>query len=111
MIVYDKVLWGHPLLFRLYGSALPRVMPVAILAALYCGLLSYYLSDHLAQLWTNPYAYNAFAFGVGFILVFRCVDAPASKSSMVEAWRRYQCKTLPGVAVVKCRQHRPQALH
>lgn len=32
MILYGKAWWGIPLLFRVYGSALPRAQPFAIIA-------------------------------------------------------------------------------
>lgn len=45
MILYPKELYGIPLLLRIYGSALPRSQPFAIVAV----LLSVFLSTFLGE--------------------------------------------------------------
>ena len=39
MIIYSKSYWSVALLSRMYGSALPRTLPAAVLAALLTVLL------------------------------------------------------------------------
>lgn len=45
MILYGKKYWGVPLLFRIYGSSLPRAQPFAWLALLECALVSHYFGE------------------------------------------------------------------
>jgi len=48
MILYGKAFWGIPLLFRVYGSALPRAQPFAILAAVECIILREFAGENRA---------------------------------------------------------------
>ncbi|KAF8057858.1 hypothetical protein HT031_005804 [Scenedesmus sp. PABB004] len=70
MIIYSKTLWGLPLLTRLYGSALPRALGPALVSGLItlCLLAA---GDHVAALWSHPYAYQPFVLLVSFVLTFR----------------------------------------
>eukprot|EP01023_Acetabularia_acetabulum_P020213 TRINITY_DN20429_c0_g2_i1.p1 TRINITY_DN20429_c0_g2~~TRINITY_DN20429_c0_g2_i1.p1 ORF type:complete len:458 (+),score=86.68 TRINITY_DN20429_c0_g2_i1:226-1599(+) len=86
MIIYHKRFWGLQLLTRLYGSAFPRALPFALLSTaitLLLKLLADPIDDGhknhrfegddqwLLELWNHPYPYQAFAFVVGFIIIFR----------------------------------------
>lgn len=77
MIVYRKVWWGFPLLFRLYGSAFPRVLPfIAISAAFTVAFHTFgqhYNSWNVANWWRDAYPFVPFSTAVAFILVFRQV--------------------------------------
>eukprot|EP01025_Chloroclados_australasicus_P030869 TRINITY_DN3106_c0_g1_i1.p1 TRINITY_DN3106_c0_g1~~TRINITY_DN3106_c0_g1_i1.p1 ORF type:complete len:491 (-),score=51.58 TRINITY_DN3106_c0_g1_i1:2910-4268(-) len=86
MIIYNKKLWGVQLLTRLYGSAFPRALPFAVLSTVISLMLKLFLDpvddsennhrfagddQYVLELWNHPYPYQAFAFIVGFIIVFR----------------------------------------
>lgn len=71
MIIYTKRDWTFRLLFRCYGSALPRSAPVALMTSAITLCLIRYYGDHLRATWRNPFAYSIFASIVGFIVVFR----------------------------------------
>ena len=71
MITYNKIAWGLPLLFRMYGSAFPRSFPPAAISA---GItVAFYLAFRPADeaWWRHPYPYQVFAYVVGFIVIFR----------------------------------------
>lgn len=72
MIIYDKGWWGFKVLGRMYGSAIPRALPISLLSALAAGLLSKFLQEHLEAQFTHPYMYQPFAVIVGFVVSFRC---------------------------------------
>jgi predicted membrane chloride channel (bestrophin family) len=72
MIYYSKRYWGLPVLFRFYGSALPRALPAAIIAAIITVTLQVTVSDEIRRKWRHPYPYQIFTFVAGFLLVFRC---------------------------------------
>lgn len=59
------------LLFKVYGSAFPRALPFSLLSALLAGLLRAYASEAVDSQLRHPYPYQAFAFIVGFMIVFR----------------------------------------
>jgi len=72
MIIYSKKFYGIHLLFRLYGSALPRVLPFCVLSAGLTALLFYYPGrEYFSGIWGHPYIYYNLSFIVGFVLVFR----------------------------------------
>ncbi|KAL3134602.1 hypothetical protein ABBQ38_006433 [Trebouxia sp. C0009 RCD-2024] len=71
MITYCKTAWGLHLLLRWSGSAFPRTLifsgaSTAIAAALYATKRPEVDAD-----WRHPYPFQAFAFIVGFTVVFR----------------------------------------
>ena len=72
MIIYSKKFYGIHLLFRLYGSAFPRVLPFSLLSAGLTALLFYYPGQaYFSDIWGHPYIYYNLSFIVGFVLVFR----------------------------------------
>jgi hypothetical protein len=71
MIIYDKSFLGLAVLTRIYGSAFPRVLPVAVFTVLFTTLLGCLEHTTLRAYWIHPFPYQAFSFIVGFILVFR----------------------------------------
>lgn len=71
MIIYTKRDWTFKLLFRCYGSAIPRSIPIALLTSAITLCLLRYLGEGLRTTWRNPFAYSVFASTVGFIVVFR----------------------------------------
>mmetsp|Transcript_12415 Transcript_12415/g.31747 ORF Transcript_12415/g.31747 Transcript_12415/m.31747 type:complete len:462 (-) Transcript_12415:1232-2617(-) len=79
MIIYSKAFWGIPaLLGRWYGSPFPRVLPFA---AASCGwsVFLFFFRESLEwpSAWGHPYPFQAFAYIVGFALIFRCNSAYA----------------------------------
>ena len=70
MIVYNKDWWGLPLLCRLYGSAMTRTLPFAIISMLGTIWIQLDTTDYFPG-WRHPYPYTLFAFIVGFAVVFR----------------------------------------
>jgi predicted membrane chloride channel (bestrophin family) len=74
MIVYNKTMWGLPLLTRIEGSALPRsLVPAAVSGALTAVLLL--LQENVSDWWAHPYAYQSFSFVVAFVITFRSTFA------------------------------------
>ena len=73
MITYTKAWWGIGSLAQMYGSALPRTAPISLVAAAFAALLHRYLGNRIEDELTNSYPFQAFAFVVGFLLVFRHV--------------------------------------
>ncbi|KAG2488737.1 hypothetical protein HYH03_012736 [Edaphochlamys debaryana] len=71
MILYENHYWGIPLLLHLYGSAFPRALLFASLAALETALLYQYAPTYITQSLKNPTIFQIFGFVVGFALVFR----------------------------------------
>lgn len=70
MIVYKKKLWGVHLIFQLYGSAIPRALPLTILSTALVALLFYVPGiDYWQEAWRHPYVYSALEFIISFILV------------------------------------------
>jgi hypothetical protein len=77
MIRYSKSYWSIRTLFSRtswYGSALPRALPFALASAAITAVAHAFLDDAMKEQWRHPYPYQAFAFVVGFMLVFRCVS-------------------------------------
>mmetsp|Transcript_36932 Transcript_36932/g.66120 ORF Transcript_36932/g.66120 Transcript_36932/m.66120 type:complete len:208 (-) Transcript_36932:498-1121(-) len=74
MIIYSKAFWGIPaLLGRWYGSAFPRVIPFALASCAWSALLFLLKPHHhIPEIWEHPYPFQAFAYIVGFALIFRC---------------------------------------
>eukprot|EP00873_Tetraselmis_striata_P015796 jgi/Tetstr1/436060/TSEL_024938.t1 len=72
MIIYSKNLSGLAAVPRLYGSALPRVVPKATLTALVVLCLHQAGDDIVKHSWMHPYPYQVFAFIVGFAVTYRC---------------------------------------
>ena len=72
MITYNKIGWGLPLLFRLYGSAFPRSFPPAAISAGITVLFYLTLETSDRSWWRHPYPFQIFAYIVGFIVIFRC---------------------------------------
>lgn len=62
-------------LFSWYGSAVPRALPFSLLSAAVAGVAAGVFPRELAGIWGHPYPYQAFAFVVGFLIVFRCVSS------------------------------------
>lgn len=71
-VLYSKSFWGLPLALRVYGSAVPRTLPAALVTCAYTLLLSLLARPAVSAAWGHPFAYNAFAIIVAFFLVFRC---------------------------------------
>ena len=71
MITYNKIGWGLPLLFRMYGSAFPRSFPFAALRAALTALFYLTIQTPDEGWWRHPYPYQIFAYIVGFIVIFR----------------------------------------
>ncbi|XRB20716.1 bestrophin [Pseudoscourfieldia marina] len=71
MIVYNKDWWGLPLLCRLYGSAMTRTLPFAIISMLGTIWIQLDPNQDYFPGWRHPYPYTLFAFIVGFAVVFR----------------------------------------
>lgn len=82
MITYDKSWWGNKVLFRAYGSAFPRSLPYACVAALIAATLSALFDTTGWELFSNAYPVQMFFFVVGFMVIFRydrlsCLPASA----------------------------------
>eukprot|EP00892_Ulva_mutabilis_P007760 jgi/Ulvmu1/5356/UM022_0150.1 len=71
MITYDKSWWGNRVLFRAYGSAFPRALPYAGVAAVIAAALSAVFDTTGWELFTNAYPVQMFFFFVGFMIIFR----------------------------------------
>ncbi len=71
MITYTKTGWVVGLLFRLYGSAIPRSIPVAAACAAGTLYLHFYWGPYLRDTWRHPFPFQIFGTIVGFIVVFR----------------------------------------
>ncbi|KAK9789401.1 hypothetical protein WJX73_006004 [Symbiochloris irregularis] len=71
MITYNKIAWGLPLLCRLYGSALPRSVPPALLSAGVTAAFFVCIGDDDKGWWRHPYPFQLFGYMVGFIVIFR----------------------------------------
>lgn len=72
MIIYDKGWWGDKVLGRMYGSAIPRALPISLLSAIAAALLSGLIQKRLEAEFIHPYMYQPFAVVVGFMVSFRC---------------------------------------
>ena len=84
MITYTKRGYGFGLLFRGYGSAIPRSAPIALLSAALAVYLNLYHVEYVRSVWLNPFPYQLFGTIVGFIVVFRCGSSCAQMCTM--AW-------------------------
>ena len=73
MIIYDKGWWGDKVMGRMYGSAIPRALPVSFLAAAIAAVLSSLIQQRVVDLFIHPYLYQPFAVIVGFMVSFRYV--------------------------------------
>jgi hypothetical protein len=86
MITYTKEWWGIGALTQMYGSALPRTAPIAAASTGLAAIVHFFWHDHISDEFKNPYPFQAFAFVVGFLLVFRCASqctcAPLSAASV-----------------------------
>lgn len=71
MITYNKIGWGLPLLFRMYGSSFPRSFPPAAVSAGITALFYLTIQQNDQNWWRHPYPYQVFAYIVGFIVIFR----------------------------------------
>eukprot|EP00892_Ulva_mutabilis_P004193 jgi/Ulvmu1/2145/UM129_0004.1 len=71
MIIYKKGIWGHHVLFRMYGSAFPRAMPHACISAGIAATLSALFNTTEWGLFDNSYIIQMFFFIAGFMVVFR----------------------------------------
>ncbi len=71
MIIYSKSYWSVGLLSRMYGSALPRTLPAALLAGLLTLLLLLTGAERVRGWWVHPFPYQVFSSIVAFIIVFR----------------------------------------
>ena len=76
MITYSKCGWAISLLFRSYGSAIPRSVPVAAACAAVTAYLHFFWGEYLRAVWRNPFPFQIFGTIVGFIVVFRCQPSP-----------------------------------
>lgn len=95
MITYSKDYWGYGSVTRLYGSAIPRSLPAAVLSTAIALLFEFFGEQGTMNEWFSrfddeisgparnptPYPFQVFAFVVGFMLVFRyggwqrtCID-------------------------------------
>lgn len=79
MITYKKGIWGHHVLFRMYGSAFPRAMPHACISAGIAATLSALFQTTGWKLFDNSYIIQMFFFIAGFMVVFRCVSMPRDR--------------------------------
>lgn len=103
MIIYSKKFYGIHLLFRLYGSALPRVLPFSCLSAGLTAVLFYFPGrEYFREVWGHPYIYYNLSFIVGFVLVFRSnfaygrfVTGRVQLQKMSAMWA-YACSTALG---------------
>lgn len=80
MITYSKTSWGLHLLLRVYGSAFPRSLPFSAISTGICAALYVAKKEQVYDDWRHPYPYQAFAFIVGFIVVFRYVALSVNDS-------------------------------
>lgn len=87
MLTYDKSWWGNRVLFRAYGSAFPRSLPYACLAAVFAAILSALLHATGWQLINHAYPVQVFFFVVGFMVIFRCVNPPRAPRRCLAFWR------------------------
>lgn len=71
MITYTKNFFGQSLFFRLYGSALPRAVILALPSVLMVGILRIVGLDTHSDWFKNPTYYTIFSTLVGFFLTFR----------------------------------------
>ena len=71
MITYSKTAWGLHLLLRLYGSAFPKTLVFASASTVIAAALYITKQAEVNDDWRHPYPFQAFAFIVGFTLVFR----------------------------------------
>ncbi|GAQ85495.1 hypothetical protein KFL_002380080 [Klebsormidium nitens] len=71
MIVYKKGVGGINLLFRIYGSPLPRAFPLALPSALLAIFLDLFAKNEVRGWFLHPLPFGIFASVVGFVLVFR----------------------------------------
>jgi predicted membrane chloride channel (bestrophin family) len=72
MIGYSKQWWGVGEVFVMYGSALPRSAPVALLSAGIAALARGLVGESIKRHFKDNYPFQAFAIVLGFLLVFRC---------------------------------------
>lgn len=85
MITYSKTSWGLHLLLRVYGSAFPRSLPFSLVSTGICAALYVTKKTQVGSDWRHPYPYHAFAFIVGFIVVFRYVCESIAQESVALA--------------------------
>jgi hypothetical protein len=85
------------ILFRLYGSALPRACVVGVLAGVLAGVLQATVADEIREKWRHPYPYQAFAFVLGFMLIIRCAGRTMRLACEARAQlgSRAGCSALP----------------
>lgn len=81
MIKYSKKYYGLALLFQLFGSAVPRALPFALVAGALAFVLKICIGDYLEANWKHPFPYQAVAFVVGFLVSFRCAASRAANDS------------------------------
>jgi hypothetical protein len=101
---YTKAWWGFTSLWRWQYSIIPRTFPFAFTAIAVTVVLHTLEDDtqeKIREAWRHPYPFQAFAFVVGFVIVFRCDDmlmsrdpAPAlTRTSIVPCFNRpFACK-------------------
>jgi predicted membrane chloride channel (bestrophin family) len=85
---------------RLYGSALPRVLPFSCLSAGLTAILYFFPGrSYFEEIWGHPYIYYNLSFIVGFVLVFRSnfaygrfVTGRVQLQNMSSMWA-YACTT------------------
>lgn len=75
MIRYHRACLGLSSLWRWYGSAFPRSLPLSLTATVVAVCLSIYAEAELRSVWPGGAMYLAFVLVVGFALLLRC-DIP-----------------------------------
>lgn len=72
MLWYSKSLTGRfTTLLRGYGSAFPRSIPPSLASAALTWLLHTYAADWIRGQWDSQVSYQAFAYILGVVIVFR----------------------------------------
>eukprot|EP00850_Spirogloea_muscicola_P009230 SM000051S17590 [mRNA] locus=s51:527683:530778:- [translate_table: standard] len=72
MIIYKKGFGAINLLFRVYGSAWPRALILAVPSAVAAGFIKAYANDHNQHhFFLHPYPYSVFASMLAFLIIFR----------------------------------------
>eukprot|EP00850_Spirogloea_muscicola_P012826 SM000084S23162 [mRNA] locus=s84:394118:397141:+ [translate_table: standard] len=72
MIIYKKGFGAINLLFRVYGSAWPRALVLAVPSAVAAGFIKAYSNDHNQHhYFLHPYPYSVFASMLAFLIIFR----------------------------------------
>lgn len=74
MLYYSKALWGICMFTIFHGSAFPRAVPLAGIAAAATALLHAYVNDELQRAWRHTESFHIFAFIVALMVICRCAS-------------------------------------